>query len=232
MRAIASLGCEGAARAIASNISPHACLRQDRRKPTPRFCAAGANGANIRQWWSARRKAELSEGTSPREFICHCTDKAGYISFALLHSALCTETKAQEVGVVKLLNFPAWDTRARTTCISCFPCQTATRSFLHFSAPPRSFSPACSLPPGYFFVRDCTRAGEPVRLLDGQQVLEGAVRRARHWRRLRVLRRQRRATRPHQCVYHAALGGKCVPRAVFFDVEPGVIDAVYASPLG
>jgi hypothetical protein len=33
-------------------------------------------------------------------------------------------------------------------------------------------------------------------------------------------------------LYHGASGGKCVPRAVFFDLEPGVIDAVRASPLG
>jgi tubulin beta len=32
--------------------------------------------------------------------------------------------------------------------------------------------------------------------------------------------------------YFEASGGKYVPRAVFFDLEPGVIDAVRASPLG
>ena len=32
--------------------------------------------------------------------------------------------------------------------------------------------------------------------------------------------------------YHEASGGKCVPRAVLFDLEPGVIDALSASPLG
>jgi tubulin beta len=32
-------------------------------------------------------------------------------------------------------------------------------------------------------------------------------------------------------LYHEASGGKYVPRAVFFDLEPGVIDAVRASPL-
>jgi tubulin beta len=30
--------------------------------------------------------------------------------------------------------------------------------------------------------------------------------------------------------YHEASGDKYVPRAVFFDLEPGVIDAVRASP--
>jgi tubulin beta len=33
-------------------------------------------------------------------------------------------------------------------------------------------------------------------------------------------------------LYHKALGGKSAPRAVLFDLEPGVIDAVRASPLG
>jgi tubulin beta len=33
-------------------------------------------------------------------------------------------------------------------------------------------------------------------------------------------------------LYHEASGGKYVSRAVLFDLEPGVIDAVRASPLG
>jgi tubulin beta len=33
-------------------------------------------------------------------------------------------------------------------------------------------------------------------------------------------------------LYHEASGGKYVPRAVFCDLEPGVIGAVHASPLG
>jgi tubulin beta len=32
--------------------------------------------------------------------------------------------------------------------------------------------------------------------------------------------------------YHEASGGKYVSRAMFFDLEPGVIGAVRASPLG
>jgi tubulin beta len=32
--------------------------------------------------------------------------------------------------------------------------------------------------------------------------------------------------------YHEASGGKYLPRAVLFDLEPGVIGAVRASPLG
>jgi len=30
---------------------------------------------------------------------------------------------------------------------------------------------------------------------------------------------------------HETSGGRCVPRAALFDLEPGVIDAVRASPL-
>jgi hypothetical protein len=41
MRAIASLGCEGAMRAIASSMSPHASPQQS---PTPIFSAATAGG--------------------------------------------------------------------------------------------------------------------------------------------------------------------------------------------
>jgi tubulin beta len=33
-------------------------------------------------------------------------------------------------------------------------------------------------------------------------------------------------------LYHEASGGKYVPRAEFFDLEPGVIDAVRAPSLG
>jgi hypothetical protein len=33
-------------------------------------------------------------------------------------------------------------------------------------------------------------------------------------------------------LYYEASGGIYVPRAVFFDLEPGVIGAVRASPLG
>jgi hypothetical protein len=53
--------------------------------------------------------------------------------------------------VIKPLNFPVRDTHARAKGISCFPGQTATRSFLRLSAPPRLVSPACSKPPGCFF---------------------------------------------------------------------------------
>jgi hypothetical protein len=51
-------------------------------------------------------------------------------------SAHCMAPKAREVRVVKSLYFPVRDARARATSISCFPCQTATRSFLRSSAPP------------------------------------------------------------------------------------------------
>jgi hypothetical protein len=33
-------------------------------------------------------------------------------------------------------------------------------------------------------------------------------------------------------LYHEASGGKNIPQAAFFDLKPGVIGAVRASPLG
>jgi tubulin beta len=44
--------------------------------------------------------------------------------------------------------------------------------------------------------------------------------------------RQRRVAPPHKLVYLEASGDKYVPRAVLFDLEPGVIDTVRASPIG
>ena len=52
----------------------------------------------------------------------------------------------------KQLNFLVREIFARGTCISMFPGQCTTRSFLHFP-PPRPFSPACSPPPSCFFAR-------------------------------------------------------------------------------
>jgi hypothetical protein len=51
----------------------------------------------------------------------------------------------------KQLSFPVRKTRARATCISLFPCQTTTRSFLRFFHSSGPFSPACSPPPSCFF---------------------------------------------------------------------------------
>ena len=54
MRAIASLGCEGAMRAIASSMSPHATPRQG---PTPIFCALTADGiTTVQTYVSAAAK--------------------------------------------------------------------------------------------------------------------------------------------------------------------------------
>jgi len=47
MRAIASLGCEGATRAIASSMSPHAPPQQG---PTPIFSAATAHLSCLSSW--------------------------------------------------------------------------------------------------------------------------------------------------------------------------------------
>jgi hypothetical protein len=67
MRAIASLGCGGARRAIAKSMLPQICPRLGRRRPTPWFCAAGANGTNMRQCWSARREAMAIDKNSSKE---------------------------------------------------------------------------------------------------------------------------------------------------------------------
>ena len=53
-------------RAIAPTIPPSACSQQSRRRPTPSLLAAGANGTNMRQWLSARRKATASDSSSPK----------------------------------------------------------------------------------------------------------------------------------------------------------------------
>ena len=55
-----------AMRAIALNVPPHIFPRQARWKPAPRFCAAGANGTNMRQCWSARRKATAIDSKSSK----------------------------------------------------------------------------------------------------------------------------------------------------------------------
>jgi tubulin beta len=49
------------------------------------------------------------------------------------------------------------------------------------------------------------------------------------------VRRERHNNTQLDCInllYHEASGGKYVPRAVLFDLEPGVIGALRASPLG
>jgi hypothetical protein len=53
-------------RAIAPIMTPHACPPEGRRRPTPSFFAAGANGTNIRQWWSDRRKATANDSNSSK----------------------------------------------------------------------------------------------------------------------------------------------------------------------
>jgi hypothetical protein len=65
--------------------------------------------------------------------------------------------------VVKPLRSLVRDTRSNATGISCFQCQTATRSSLSLSAPLRPFYPVCSPPPGCFFTRDFAHKGGSVR---------------------------------------------------------------------
>jgi hypothetical protein len=69
IRVIASLGCEGVMRAIASSMSPHATPRQG---PTPIFCALTAVGiTTVQTYVSAAAKTlpttPLVKGKSPQE---------------------------------------------------------------------------------------------------------------------------------------------------------------------
>jgi hypothetical protein len=63
MRAIASLGCEGAMLAIASSMSPHATPQQD---PAPIFSAATAGGIKTVQTVSAAVKTLPTTPTRER----------------------------------------------------------------------------------------------------------------------------------------------------------------------
>jgi tubulin beta len=53
-----------------------------------------------------------------------------------------------------------------------------------------------------------------------------------HRRRRRVLCDNDAQLDRTSVFYHEASGSKCVPRAVFFDLKPGAIDALRASQLG
>jgi hypothetical protein len=103
---------------------------------------------------------------------------------------------------------------------------TKLLAFLRFSSP---FSPACSPPAGGFFARNCTHAGGTVGIQistnfwgtvcdelgiggSGKYCGENYA----HLGRINVF-------------YHEAFGGKYVPRAVLFDLEPGVIGSVALS---
>ena len=74
MRAIASLGCEGVMRAIASSMSPHVTPQQG---PTPKFSAATAGGIETVQTVSA---AATTLPTTPTRDAArakgYCTDRA------------------------------------------------------------------------------------------------------------------------------------------------------------
>jgi hypothetical protein len=51
-------------RTTAPSMPPHIFPRQGCRRPTASFCAAGANGTNMRQCWSARREATAIDKNS------------------------------------------------------------------------------------------------------------------------------------------------------------------------
>ena len=77
-------------------------------------------------------------------------------------SVPCTAPKAREVRGAKSLHFTVRDTRARATGISCFPCQTATRSFLRWPAPFRPFIPRAPRFQAVSTRENCAHAGGPV----------------------------------------------------------------------
>jgi hypothetical protein len=64
MRAIASLGCDGVMRAIASGMSPHVTPPQ--QGPEPAFCAATAGGITTVQTVSAAAKTLPTTPTRER----------------------------------------------------------------------------------------------------------------------------------------------------------------------
>jgi hypothetical protein len=64
--------CAGAMHAIDLGMPPHTRPRQGRRRPTPRCCATGASGTNIRQCWSDRRKATAIDKNSSK--VCRRED--------------------------------------------------------------------------------------------------------------------------------------------------------------
>ena len=65
-------------RDIATSMPPSTFPRQGCRRPTPRFCAAGASGTNMRQCWSARRKATAIDKTR-RRYVAARTNLPLYI---------------------------------------------------------------------------------------------------------------------------------------------------------
>jgi hypothetical protein len=61
--------------------------------PTPRFCAAGANGTDIRQCWSARRKATALDKYSSK--VRHSEDSLATVQIKsdLFALSLCTSAE-------------------------------------------------------------------------------------------------------------------------------------------
>jgi hypothetical protein len=99
---------------------------------------------------------------------------------------------------------------------------SALRREIHIQTNSRLFSPACVLPPGYFFIRPCgnqmgTKFWEVV--CDEHGICGSGEYCGKNDTRLGRI----------NDFYHEALGGKYVPRAVLFDLEPGVIGGVTLS---
>ena len=75
---------------IAPSMPPHGFPRQRCRRPTLRSCAAGANGTNMRQRWSARSNAMTNNSNLSKVYSCEGSltsynEKVGYIDSAPLY---------------------------------------------------------------------------------------------------------------------------------------------------
>jgi hypothetical protein len=134
----------GRKRDIAPSMPPYVCLRQGRRRPTPRFHAAGASGITALRHASVAprsfgQRLELAEGISPRGLICHCSDKTGNIYSASLH--ICR-------FVLRLPHACPRQGRRRPTP-RCFAADAGGVTWLkHTSAPQRSFGQRLKLADG------------------------------------------------------------------------------------
>jgi hypothetical protein len=80
----------GAMRAIALSMPPHACPREDRRRPTP--CSFRRRRQRYKHASVVKRPPQshaqrlgLVEGASARWLTFHCDDKAGYMYSSPLH---------------------------------------------------------------------------------------------------------------------------------------------------
>jgi hypothetical protein len=192
-------------RGNAHHRAKHAVTRLPRqrcRRPTPRSCAAGANGTNMchftprkpdiltlprcssaesftssckesRRWPCLRRRRGAGLGELQRaRGRSECFSTAPVRTSRALYG-VHHKLKAREVGETTQLS-RSGNMRARHLHFND-PGQICHTEFKNFSSSAPFFSrvlPTSKL----LFARDCTPADGPVRLSDGHQVLGGAMR--------------------------------------------------------